>query len=142
MTSVGPFDLAAGSTYRFAVAFVGGSSEAGIQVNADSAQSWYDRSVGIVENPVQPKQLKRTLELAPNPFTGRTTIRFQTKVAGRVRATAVDIAGRTVASLMDREVTAGRGELVWQPRDLADGVYFVKLETPDSNITERVLLVR
>jgi len=142
VTSVGPFDLAPGSSYRFAVAFVGGSTEAGIQENADSAQSWYDRSVGVAESPAPQNQVERLLQLAPNPSSGRTTIRFQARVAGHVRVTVVDLAGHTDARLMDREVTTGRGELVWQQDKLADGVYFVRMETPDATLTQRALLVR
>jgi hypothetical protein len=141
VNSVGPFDLAVGGTYRFAVAFVGGADENTARANADSAQSWYDRNVGIFEGPRQP-QVAKALELVPNPFTGRTSIRYQVRVPGRVRISAVDVAGRVVANLLDGDAPAGRGELVWQPRGIANGVYFVKLETPDGKVTQRALLVR
>ena len=38
--------------------------------------------------------------------------------------------------------SAGKGELVWQPKGIANGVYFVELETPDGKTTQRALLVR
>jgi hypothetical protein len=47
-----------------------------------------------------------------------------------------------VASLFDNQAAVGHGELMWQPRNLANGVYFVKLETPDAKVTQRALLVR
>jgi hypothetical protein len=37
---------------------------------------------------------------------------------------------------------AGKGELVWQPRGMANGIYFVKPETSDGKTTRRALLVR
>jgi hypothetical protein len=56
--------------------------------------------------------------------------------------TAVDISGRAVSVLLDRDVPVGRGKLVWQPAGLANGVYFVRLETPDGSATQRALLAR
>jgi len=142
LTSVGPFNLPPGNVYRFAVAFVGGADENTARVNADSAQSWFDNNVGITESPEPPRGVERALGVVPNPFTGRTTIRYQTPVSGRVRITAVDVTGRTVAALLDQDVAAGAGEVTWRSSGLANGVYFIKLETPASKATERALLVR
>jgi subtilisin family serine protease len=139
--SVGPFDLPVGNTYRFAVAFVGGADENTAKANADSAQSWYDHNVGVLESPQQ-SQVARALELVPNPFTGRTMVRYNVRVPGRVRIAAVDVTGRVVANLFNADVAAGKGELVWQPKGIANGVYFIKLETPDGKATQRALLVR
>ena len=141
VSSVGPFDLPVGNTYRFAVAFVGGADENTAKANADSAQSWYDHSVGVFESPKQ-LQVAKALELVPNPFTGRTSVRYNVRVPSRVRIAAVDVTGRVVANLFNADVAAGKGELVWQPKGIANGVYFIKLETPDGKTTQRALLVR
>ncbi len=140
-TSVGPFDLSVGSSYRHAVAFVGGTSGANIRENADSAQSWYDRNVGIFEEPRTP-QAGKLVRIEPNPFTGATRVSYQVPQAGRVRISASDIAGRTVATLFDAEVKAGRLELTWRPEKLASGVYFLRFDSPDALTTERVILGR
>jgi hypothetical protein len=142
VTSIGPFDLAVGQTQRFAVAFVGGTSEADCGVNADSAQSWYDRTVGVAEAPrvAEPKRLR--LDLAPNPFTGRTMINFALAAPGRARVAAFDATGREVAVLFDGEAGAGRNTVAWQPQGLASGVYFIKLAGPGFEQTQRALLLR
>ena len=54
----------------------------------------------------------------------------------------VDITGRTVDEIRDREEPAGRGEAVWQPRHLADGVYFIRVETAEGAGILRVVLIR
>ncbi len=142
VTSVGPFDLAVGQTQRFAVAFVGGSDENVCRAHADSAQSWYDRTVGIAEGPrpVQPRA--QQLELVPNPFTGRTLVSFALPTAGRVRVAAFDATGREVARIFDGTAPAGRSVVAWQPRGLAGGVYFIKLAGPGLETTQRALLLR
>ncbi len=45
VVSAGPFNLAPGERQKVAFAFVGGTSEADIRANADSAQSWYDKKM-------------------------------------------------------------------------------------------------
>jgi len=140
-TSVGPFNLAVGASFRHAVAFVGGASGAAIRENADSAQSWYDRNVGMFEGPRVPKP-EKLVRIEPNPFTGTTEVSYQVAQAGHVCISASDIAGRTVAVLFDAEVKAGRLELVWRPEKLASGVYFLRFDAPNALVTERVVLGR
>ncbi len=142
LNSVGPFNLPVGAMYRFAAAFVGGTSEAEALTHADSAQSWFDNNVGILEGPVERREVARRLEVRPNPFTSGTRIGYTVSRPGRVRITAFDITGRNRTVLLDDEVTAGRGELRWQPSELAGGIYFVRFESPDGVETERLLLTR
>jgi len=142
LTSAGPFDLAVGQTYRLAVAFFGGADENQARAHADSAQSWYDGNVGLAEGPARRDIPAALCEVLPNLFVGRTTVRLQLPQAGRVRVNVVDISGRTVATLVDGEMAAGRRELTWQPGGLAAGVYFVRAETPSGTATRPVLLTR
>ncbi|MEO0081775.1 MAG: S8 family serine peptidase [candidate division WOR-3 bacterium] len=128
-TSVGPFDLPAGARQRVAFAFCGGTSTSQARAHADSAQSWYDNTIGSAE-PQQPVAL-RCLRVEPNPFSGHAEIHYQLNQAGRVRISAIDVAGREVACLADEVRPAGELRLTWCTHDLARGVYFLKIETPD-----------
>ncbi|MBM3315173.1 T9SS type A sorting domain-containing protein, partial [candidate division WOR-3 bacterium] len=142
VASVGPFDLSAGASQRFAVAFVGGTSEAVCQVNADSAQSWYDRNVGIVEEGTVGVRGVARLSCVPNPFTNSVRISYQVPTAGRVKVDVFDISGRSVATLVDGEQPAGRTSTNWNARNLASGVYLVKVTLPGGATTEKLMLLR
>ncbi len=142
VTSVGPFDLAVGQTQRFAVAFVGGSDENVCRAHADSAQSWYDGSVGVLESPHPVEPARMRLEVAPNPFSGRTLVSFALASAGRVRVAAYDATGREVGLLFDGLAAAGRNTVAWQPQGLSNGVYFIKLAGPGLETTQRAMLLR
>ncbi|MFO7675358.1 MAG: S8 family serine peptidase [bacterium] len=142
LVSVGPFDLAVGERYRFAVAFVGGTSEAQAQAHADSAQAWFDGNVGILEGPLPRKLAVRLLEVTPNPLAGRATLRLQVPQAGRVRVRVVDVSGRAVVTLLDENMIAGCRELSWEAGSLAAGVYFVRVESPVGVESRPVLLAR
>jgi len=84
----------------------------------------------------------RPVSAKPNPFLGTTRISYSVPVPGRVLVQVFDVAGRSVATLADGTVTAGRHETTWNPRGLAGGVYLVKLTQPDGTATEKLLLAR
>lgn len=84
---------------------------------------------------------QRALSVLPNPFTTRTKIRYQLPTAASVRITAFDITGRTVATLLDQNQSPGSYEFVWEPNQLARGIYFIKLETPIFGATQPCLFL-
>ncbi len=135
-TSVGPFDLAVGESYRFAVAFIGGTDEANARANADSAQSWYNANTGIVENPGQPAEAR--FRVGPNPFAGGTAIRYASSVPGEFELVVFDAAGRQVDQ-RTAPAKVGANSYLWQPKDLARGVYFLSVKTPDDTHSAKVL---
>ena len=140
--SVGPFDLAAGERKRVAFAVIGGNSESNFEANADSAQSWYDINSSVFE-PQQPRLRDRTrIECVPNPFTRSVKVSCQVPVAGRVRLQVFDVSGRTVAVLVDENRMPGRLETVWQPGELANGVYLLKMTLAGDAVTEKLMLLR
>jgi hypothetical protein len=136
MLSVGPFDLAPGGSQKFAVAFVGGTDEATCRANSDSAQSWYNVNVALAENPVQPQA--RRFDVGPNPFSRGTWVNYSTSAAGRLEVQAFDATGRLVEQVAVA-VEAGPGRYYWQPRELARGVYFLSVTTPDATVRAKVL---
>ena len=71
----------------------------------------------------------------PNPFNPETAIRYTSAKSGRVDVRIFDVAGRLVQTI-SRNATQGVNEVRWNGkssdgRDLASGVYFVKVKYPD-----------
>lgn len=84
---------------------------------------------------------------SPNPFNPSTTVRFELRRPGHVRLQLFDAQGRLVRTLTDASRPAGPGEAVWDGRDssgrdVASGVYFVRMEAGDFRQTGKLLLVR
>jgi hypothetical protein len=143
VASVGPFDLAAGESYRCAFAFVGGISAANFAENADSAQSWYDYQLSVSERAgVSGVRGATSLACVPNPFSRSVQIRYSVPVAGRVRAEVFDVSGRAVAVLANGDVAAGKVETVWKPGNLANGVYLLKVALPNGTVSRKLMLLR
>jgi hypothetical protein len=74
----------------------------------------------------------------PNPFSGRTTIRFTLGDATRVSLRVYDLLGREVAVLVDEILAAGSHMAVFDLRSQAipikNGLYFCRLVTPTVSI--------
>jgi hypothetical protein len=73
----------------------------------------------------------------PNPFNPSTAIRFSAARAGRVDVRIFDVAGRLVQTIT-KNATQGVNEVRWngqssEGRNLASGVYFVKVKYPDGS---------
>jgi len=140
--SVGPFDIAQGESHRVAFAFVGGTSAAEFAANADSAQAWYDGHTGAAETEAVTAAAAAGLACSPNPFTRLVHISYQVRSAGRVRAEVFDVSGRSVATLVDRPMAAGKVDVVWSPNRLANGVYLLKVALPGAAVTKKLMLLR
>ena len=79
---------------------------------------------------------------APNPFNASTTIDFNLQISEYITLAIYDITGREVESLITGHSSAGQHSVVWDARDYASGVYFVKLEAGKSIKTQKLLLLK
>ncbi|HUF08495.1 MAG TPA: T9SS type A sorting domain-containing protein [Rhodothermales bacterium] len=64
----------------------------------------------------------------PNPFSDRTVIQFAVDRPGRVTLTVFDLLGRSVASVVDGELSMGIHRIEFGARHLAPGAYLYRLE--------------
>jgi aminopeptidase N len=85
--------------------------------------------------------------IGPNPFTTGTVLAYSVPRVQHVTLTVYDTQGRKVATLIDHEVKAGRGEAAWNGtddagREVASGNYFCCLSTEDGNLIRRLVLLR
>jgi hypothetical protein len=94
------------------------------------------------------------LEVSPSVFSsGTVTVRYSSDAAegtrgggGIARLTAIDVTGRSIATLFERAV-GGAGTVSWDGTDqynrpIPAGVYFLRLETPSGAVVSRVTRVR
>ena len=83
----------------------------------------------------------------PNPFASRTSFSYSLPMAGPVRLALYNVAGRRVATLMDRVQDAGRYRVTWDARSskglpLSSGVYLLRLETHEETSVQRLVIRR
>jgi hypothetical protein len=83
----------------------------------------------------------------PNPFKLNTTIEFELKQAGLLKADVYNVRGQKVRKLQQEQAAAGNLSLHWDGTDdagkrCAPGVYFLRLDTPDQQTTHKMLLTK
>ncbi len=82
------------------------------------------------------------LENYPNPFNPSTTIQYEVRQAARVSLKIFNIAGQQVFSSEPRYQAPGFYQFVWQADKFSSGVYFSVIETEDTRLTNKMLLIR
>ncbi len=78
----------------------------------------------------------------PNPFHPATHLVFSLDGPTRVLLEVYSAAGRRVASLIDREMNAGRHEIAWQAEDLPSGTYLIRLRAGGLDLSRKCTLLR
>jgi hypothetical protein len=83
------------------------------------------------------------LGIVPNPVSSHARIDFSVARDARVRISIVDVSGREVEVLADRQMDSGRKSLVWDGRQrsqpLPAGVYFVRWESPGKSTVRKLI---
>ena len=132
-------------TARYATADLGGQQPS-LRVRGYNVPSFTGAVVGVSDGPVA--GALSLLSGAPNPFRGRTAIRFALPRRESASLRVYDAAGRLVRTLLARAVTAaGEHELAWDGRSdsgarLGTGLYFAHLDAESGRRTVRLVLVR
>ena len=83
----------------------------------------------------------------PNPFNPKTTIAFNLVKPGDVMLEIYDVAGRKVATLLDRHMDAGTHLAQWDGTTsdgerAASGVYFYRLATGEQETSRKMVLLK
>ena len=78
----------------------------------------------------------------PNPFNASTTIRYSIPAISEVSIVIYDIAGRKVATLIDKIQPAGYYQTMWNAIDFPSGIYFYKLTTGEKVLTKEMVLIK
>jgi|GEM_PF-5942619 len=97
------------------------------------------------DNMPQPKAALPTdidLRCMPNPFSTATTIEYRLTEDAAVDFNLFDVNGSLLHSIEQGEQTAGVYRLDFMPRDLAPGVYYLKMHSGNAVKTTKLILVK
>jgi photosystem II stability/assembly factor-like uncharacterized protein len=78
----------------------------------------------------------------PNPFNSQTLVSFDVAAPTRVSLKVCNILGQEVATLFDREYSAGHYQYPWNASRLPSGVYFLRLSANGHTKTAKALLLK
>ena len=77
----------------------------------------------------------------PNPFRHETTIRFTLRERTHTKLTVHDVTGRTIATLVDSELSRGFHSIAWNPA-VTSGTYFCRIKAGDFTAARRMTVIR
>ena len=80
-------------------------------------------------------------EVAPNPARATARLRISLPAAAGVKVSLYDLAGRKVATVVDRALKAGENACLLDVSGTAAGVYILRLEAGDRVVAKRVAVV-
>jgi hypothetical protein len=78
----------------------------------------------------------------PNPFDGGSTVQYRLAAPGPVLLRLYDVRGRLVSTLVDENQGAGDHWVEIDATDLANGVYYYKLQWNGQQVSRRATLLR
>ncbi|WP_340106197.1 BspA family leucine-rich repeat surface protein [Rhodohalobacter sp. 8-1] len=78
----------------------------------------------------------------PNPFNPTTQINFDLPEAGEVKVVIFDLTGRAVRTLVNRNLSAGSHQVMFDASQLSSGVYLYRLLAPGFTSTRKMMLVK
>ncbi len=107
-----------------------------------TAQHGLWRRTGVVAPVETPAAVPTVLEVYPNPFNPRTSLRFTLAAAGWVDLRIYDVTGREVAILVSGSRPAGEHTVDWVAKDLPSGVYVARLESSTWPSTQKLVLLK
>ena len=84
---------------------------------------------------------------SPNPFRGGTAMSFSLPEPSRTEIVVYSVAGRKIATVCDRELSAGDHSVAWDGRDesgrpVAAGIYFYRLRAGTDVLTKKMVLIK
>jgi arginine utilization protein RocB len=91
-------------------------------------------------------QIALSLNCYPNPFNPETTISFSSEKDTNVKLTVYNIAGQKITELFNDTIDS-KTKITWSGTDaggnnVASGIYFIKLQTPENTVTQKILLLK
>jgi hypothetical protein len=82
------------------------------------------------------------LQNYPNPFNPSTNINFQLPQSGLVNIKIYDICGKQIDELLNKNLSAGSHNVVWDAVNYPSGIYFYKISAGDFVDTKKMILIK
>ncbi len=114
----------------------------------DSSE-YYQLTYNAVEEQGGVRLVKKTAleQAAPNPFSGRTVLRYSLAKSGQVSLAIYGITGQRVRTLIEGSHPAGANQVVWDGKDeygkeVGAGVFFARFAAENAHVTQRITVLR
>jgi len=114
-------------------------------VDANGAHVYNDGNAPVIAQATPSAGLTTEYALTqnyPNPFNSQTSFSFSMAAANHVTLKVFDLLGREVATVVDKNMEAGRHSINWSAEGLATGVYVYTLSTEGFSDSKKLLFLK
>jgi flagellar hook assembly protein FlgD len=107
---------------------------------------WFDDLVLASAVDENPNTNAIILDNRPNPFSSQTEIKFSLKQSANVKIEIFNILMQKINTISDGYFNVGEHSVEWNGKDengnsLSNGVYFYKMNTENSSIIKKMILL-
>jgi hypothetical protein len=145
LQSIGPVELEDGDVLHIRGGWVIGRGLDGLRMNADllldayyRASIWGGQGTGMESTEPVPGEIIR---ITPNPLTSQGVVNFTLAEPGRTLVTVYDISGRSVATILDAEMTSGNHTVNLNTTAMGSGIYFARVLSGNSSAVGRFVVL-
>jgi len=121
--------------------YVSGSSVR-IVTQSDIVVIKYSQTTGIQNNSAEIPDQFSISQNFPNPFNPTTKFKFDLKKSGNVKLVVYDMIGKEVATLVNKNLSAGSYESNFDGSKLTSGIYFYRIETDNYSEVKKMTLLK
>jgi hypothetical protein len=84
---------------------------------------------------------KSVLNIYPNPFNPRTTIKFNVAKHSKIKLQVYNIKGQLVETLLDEEKQLGEYTITWNANGKSSGIYFAQLQSNNKILDSKKIIL-
>ncbi len=148
--SAGPFNIKADSTLVVAFSLSAGIDLNSIQNSVANSRDKYNSLITDISNEAPKLPIEFSLsQNYPNPFNPSTTIKYSIPVVDARRGVSPQVLlkiyntlGQEVATLVNKEQSAGNYEVTFDAFQLASGTYIYRIVAGDFAATKKLMLLK
>jgi hypothetical protein len=103
---------------------------------------WSDFKLEIKNQNEQVKSNFKMEQNYPNPFNPTTNIVYTIPENSKVKLIVYNALGQEVETLINKEQTAGKYVIVWNPKNIASGVYYYRLTVNNHSEIRKLIFMK
>ena len=78
----------------------------------------------------------------PNPFNPTTNIKFEIPQSDLINLSVYDLNGKLIEEIVNENISAGTYEVKFSGKNLSSGIYFYRLKSSNSVLTNKMILLK
>jgi CubicO group peptidase (beta-lactamase class C family) len=111
-----------------------------------SPYSFFTTESALIQNaepsPETNEAFGNNLRITPNPVSSSALISFSLSQPGKVSLRVYDLNGKLVSTMAEGSMNEGVHQLRWETKNIASGIYFLKMQTAGIIQTKKLIVVK